>query len=446
MLTIQPISYNYQKQTVNINRKTAYLPCDRVSFGCAPKIGKLPAELLGVDIAGLTRLSENVKEINQKGYLAEVIKYVGPLTGKIYAIKRIRANDAAKHAHTNLMEAMEKESLMYQKLGKMEGIPEFYYYHSNPNQATDNYLIMSWVDGRCSSRKGIYYNSDLVTQKVIGKMFQIMYNFDKKGVIHNDLWAANMLIDGEDVNIIDFNRAYTYNPQTQFSENNLGEFKKRFLHRYFADLYQRKGEQACLEVYRNSIQEEIKYHSKKSWYYLLRGNLKGFSHYRTQARNLKTELKNPQLMRQNAIQIIFDSNVHCAETFAKHFEFAQTEAAFHCKRALRVMNEQQQIVGKEKLDLLNANITVISRLSEIIASKNIDAQKVNEILELLNDSKIYNEQEQKKPYYLLFKKFCNFCREYQDARAGSKDTKEILNSYKGLFEIQKIKEWFAALF
>lgn len=421
------------------------MPKDTVSFGCVPKIGKLPADFLGIDIAGLTRESDHVLEINQKGYLAEVIKFKGRVTGKMYAIKRIRANDAAKHAHTNLMEAMSKEAEMYERLGKMDGIPEFYFYHSNPNSATDNYLIMSWVEGKSSSRKGIYYNPNLINNKIIGKMFQALYGFDKKGVIHNDLWAANMLIDGEDVHIIDFNRAYVYNPQTQFGENNLKEFKKRFLHRYFSDVYQRQGELAYFQVYKDSIREEIKYHRKKSWYYLFSGNFKGFSYYRRLKKDLQAQLRTPQLLTQRALRIVFDSDVHCAETFAKHFEFGPTEAAFHCKKALRIMNAHSDIISKEKLAVLNTNITVISKLSEILASKNIDVEKINEILKLLEDNRIYNPQEQEKPYYILFKRFCNFCREYQEAIASSKDTKRIIDSYKDLFEVQKIKEWFQYL-
>ncbi|MFA7657979.1 MAG: lipopolysaccharide kinase InaA family protein [Candidatus Gastranaerophilaceae bacterium] len=382
--------------------------------------------------------------------MAEVIKYFDPESEKIFAIKRVFSPDKAKHQTANPVEQAKIEAQIYEKVKKIKRIPEFYYYNGNSgkneNSILSNYLIISWVDGKSVSKGGALYDFSLITNHNIKQLFSIMSQMDKAGIVHNDLWAGNLLFTPKNVNVIDFNRSYEFNPLKDISDNNLHGFKKRFLYCYFSDLYKRQGEETYLKKYKDCLKIEIDYYKNKQLFYLTKLNKKGLSHYRKLENGLKQELKNPELMKQDAIKIVFNSDLDCFQTYARYFEFEENEAGFHCQKALRVLNNHPEIVGSEKANLLKSNFIVTSNLNNVLKLHGESKiEKINKILCLLNNEAVYTKAEREKPYYELFKRFCEFNIKYRDLLKQGRDTGDLRQEYSDLYKIKRLNTYFANL-
>lgn len=447
MLTIQPIKFNTQINQKPNTRPFLIQKNDSVTFGLKLAIGKCPKELIHLDISTLNKDSKNVLEVNDIGYLAEIIKYFGPKTKKTYAIKRVWSEEKAKQQTTNPIEQMKIEAEIYKKLVKIKKIPKFNYYNGNfsknKTSLLNNYLIMSWVDGAAASKKGVFYDFNLVDIKKIKKLYKVLNKFDEAGVMHNDLWAGNILFTKKDVNIIDFNRSFSFDPSLEVKKNNLDSFKARFLSRYFSDVYQRQGEDIYLKTYKNCLEAEVEYYKTKQTFYLKKQNPAGVLFYKNLHNELKKELKSPHLIKQNAIKTIFESDMNCAEIFAKYFELEGDETIHHYKKALRVLNNYPEIVGKEKANLIKSNIVVASKLKNALNpnAENI-VEKSNEALELLHNEQIYTKEEREKPYYNLFKNFCEFNLKHKKMSDSGQSTEELFKEYSDLLKIKRLKEYF----
>lgn len=447
MIVISPLTSNFQYKPVNSKKNFLTFQKDVVSFSGKYSIGKLPESFNGVDILALTKDSKNVLAVNDIGYLAEIIKYFDPKSKKTYAIKRVWSPEKAKHQTADPIKQMEIEANVYQKLKGIKNIPQFYFYNGNfakeKNSFLNNYLIVGWMDGVPVSSKGAYYDFDLVTTKNIKKIFELLNKFDNAGVIHNDLWAANILFQKNNVNIIDFNRSYVYNQHKDFRKNNLDSFKVRFLNRYFSDVYQRQGESNYLNIYKACLNFEKDYYESKQAFYLKNKNNEASLYYQECADKLKNEVKNPELMRQNAMKTIFESDIHTGDSFAKYFEFEEGEAIFNYKNALDVLKKNPDIIEQGKYNLIKSNIFIANKLSELINNQKSD--DVEKILKLLNDSKIYDAAEIKKPYYEGYKNFCEFSIKYKNLSESAKSTTDLIQEYQNLFLVKRLKNYFNSL-
>lgn len=457
MLALPSIKFNNKISQSNQTKPKysglAYLSLqknDSIAFGSKLSIGSCPKELLNVDIAALNKYSENVLEINDIGYLAEILKYFKPNSRKTYAIKRVWSSDKAKQQSANPIEQMRVEAGIYKKIKRLKNIPKFYYYKGNFNKGEssllDNYLIMSWVDGKTVSKKGVFYDFSLVDSKKIKKIYNMMLKFDNAGVIHNDLWAGNILFTKKGVNIVDFNRSYVYNAKDNFKENNLSSFKTRFLNRYFSDVYRRQGENAYFEVYKDCLKSEINYYKSKQTYYSRVKNSKGESYYKGLGENLALELSDSELMKQNAIKTVFNTDVNCAEVFSKYFELGEDEAGLHFKKALDVLNNHPGVIGRKKSNLLKSNIMLILNLNKaMIVQDGTKMELINDSLRLLNNEKIYTKEEQKKLYYINIKRFCEFNVKHKQMKDSGQNTNALKLEYEDLFKNKRLKEYMENL-
>lgn len=448
MIIISPLISNLQYKPANSKKNFFTVPKDTVSFSGKYSIGKLPEAFTGVDILALNKDSKNVLAVNDIGYLAEIIKYFDPKSKKTYAIKRVWSPDKAKHQTADPIKQMEVEANVYQKLEGIKNIPQFYFYNGNfakeKNSFLNNYVIMSWMDGVPASNKGGNYDFNLVTTKNIKKIYELLNKFDNAGIIHNDLWAANILFQKNDVNIIDFNRSYTYNQHTDFCKNNLDSFKVRFLNRYFSDVYQRQGENNYLNIYKDCLNFEKDYYESKQAFYLKNKNNEAYLYYQECADKLKNEVKNPELLKQNAIKTIFESDIHTGDSFAKYFEFEDEEAACNYKNALNVLKKNPDIIEQGKYNLIRSNIFIANKLSEIINNQK-DIDEAKKILTLLNNNKIYNSDEKAKPYYEGYKNFCEFCIKYKNLSESGESTADLMKEYQNLFIVKRLKNYFDSL-
>lgn len=446
MLTIQSIKTNIYTKNQQNNNYFIKNKNDFVTFSGNLCIGKLPSELKNINLASINKNSKNVQLVNTTGYLAEIIKYFSPSAKKNYAIKRVFSPDKAKHQTANPVEQTRIEANIYKRLGRIKNIPKFYYYKGNwgddAKNLLDNYLILDWVDGVQASEKGIFYNPDLVNSKTLGKLYKTLAAIDKVGVIHNDLWAGNILFKKNDVNLIDFNRSYTFNPQKQIKENNIDSFKTRFVNRFLSDTYQRCGEKKLLETYKICLKAEINYYKSKQFFYFRAKNNNGFLYYKQLADKLNLELKNQEILKQNAIKTVFESDINCAEIFAKYFEFQDDETSFHFQKALNILNNYPEIINKNKADEIKTNIEVVNKLNNLVKYNGSNKDFEN-LLKVFNNQRKYSVEEKKKPYYDLYRRFCEFNIKWQK----SSDSKEKLKQeYADLFKIKRLKEYFENLF
>lgn len=447
MLKIYQTKFNEKPYLVNNAKSILNAKNHSIFFTSKYSIGNLPKDLYGVDISKINEVSKNVLDVNTIGYLAEIIKYKAK---KIYAIKRVWSAEKAKHQTANPIEQMKIEAEVYKKLGKLKNIPKFIYYNgyfTNDNKdLLNNYLIMSWVKGKPASTKGVFYNFDLVNNRTIKKIFKMMNKFDNAGIIHNDLWAGNILFESKDVNIIDFNRSYFFDQNKEFEKNNLKSFKKRFLNRYLSDVYQKKGEEHFLKTFKNCIKYEKDYYKNLKVFYSKNKNSDGFCYYNELEKSLKDLLMNPELLKQKGIKTIFKSDLHCAEVNSKYFEFNKDEAKFHYEKALGLLRNYPEITGKEKANLIKANNIVVSNLSKVIKQgKDFDESNIKKTLNLLNDEKIYSSEEQKKPYYNMFRNFCEFNIKYKKTGETIKDWGFLIKEHSSLTKNKKLQKYLASL-
>ncbi|MEI8390229.1 MAG: lipopolysaccharide kinase InaA family protein [bacterium] len=414
--------------------------------GNSLQIGQCPNDLQNIDFSKLNTKSDGVIGVNEIGYLAEILKYSPVKSRNIYAIKRVWAPEKAKHQTANPIEQLKTEAQVYEKIKGFKNIPEFYFYNGDFGKSTkaqlNNYLVMGWVDGKQASSKGIFYDHALITNKKISKIFNLIEKFDEVGVIHNDLWAGNILFSKNNVNIIDFNRSYLVNPLTT-KENNLIVFKERFLNRYFSDLFHRKGEQAFLDSYQKSLHLEVDYYKNKTKFYKKNNSIENTKLCFEKINELKNILKNPDLLKQKAIKTVFDTDNRCADIYAKYFEFDNYEADFHYKKALNVLKKYPEILGTDKINVLESNIKLTSNLKRFIESNSnsdnlSNIENIDKSLLLLNKN-VYSKTERKKLYYI---KYLQFCELHKKLESGE-NINNLKETYKDLLVVRTLKKHFS---
>lgn len=391
-------------------QESKYKSMDTIHFGCKMSMGKLPKEFIGIKISNLNEKSPNVSKMVNIGNWGQIIKYIDPQTKTAYAIKRLWHSFSNIDDANEAIKKLKAEAEIYKQLGKSKELPKFHYYNHDiscsKNSLSNNYLIMNWLDGKTPSNDGFFYDFKLIDLKAIKNTFKSINKLDEAGVIHDDLWAGNILIDKNKVHLIDFDSCFIFNPKTEFKNNNLSNLKLKFLHPYFSDIYQRQGEEAYLKTYKECLKLEISYNRKKELFYLKNKNIEGCRYYKNLNVELSNELKDSQKMRTQAIQKIFNSSLYCAELYAKSILDEGNLACYSYKRILGLMKKHPQIVDNEKFELIKSNLAIVSRLKEAANStKKIKLRKIKEVCDLINNQKIYTNEEKEKPYYEAFKSF-----------------------------------------
>ena len=223
--------------------------------------GKMPEDIktnlastCSVDTSGVIKTDDT-------GYLAQIFKYQSQASN-IYAIKKVWSEDLAKHVTADPVGQLKTEAEVYNKLVGIAHIPKFYCYNGdfskNRKALANNYLVIGWVDGKQASTRGTFYDFKLVSKENLAKIYRIIGKFDKRGVLHNDLWAGNILFMPKDVNIIRFQYDQNYLTQSStIKKTNLDSFKERFLNRYFSDVFQKLGEKELVDIYIYTTYQEI---------------------------------------------------------------------------------------------------------------------------------------------------------------------------------------------
>ncbi len=446
MLTIQPIKFNTLNRPANGKNNYVNKPSkDFVSFSGYSTLGTCPKELLNVSVAALSKDSKNVLEICDIGFLAEIIKYFSPETKKTYAIKRAWNSDKIKQPGTDQLEMMKAESQIYKKLADVKKVPKFYFYKgnftNNENSELDNYMILSWIDGKMSSSKGISYDHKLVNPKTVSKIYEVLYDIDNAGVIHNDLWAGNILFTKRDVNIIDFNRAKVFDVGKDYKQNNLESFKTRFLDRYLSDLYSTKGEKELVSVYEKILKSESKYYAKKSDFYKRNKNHPAADYYKNKRETAQKILTSKEMIKKSAIRTVLTSDLHCADVHMKHFEFGSDETKFHLLKAKSILKSYPQDFPSFNMNMLETNIMIADKLNNIINNEaKIGRIFLNKILSRLNDRRIYSISETEKSYYKMVKSFCDFYVKYQ-----INPNRDFADKFPELFESKIFLKYFENL-
>ena len=296
-------------------------------------------------ISTLSENSQNVEQVISTGTFAQIFKYA--IDGKNYAIKRLYPNEIVQPqhglvpmVHESLQTQLQKEIEVYTKLKGVSCVPNLYDYNIDYNNFSNNYIVTDWIDGKIATKNGAIYDTNLVNKKNLSKLFRILSEFDKKGVLHNDLWAGNILFTKSDVKLIDFNDAKIFNPQEQYKLTNINDFKLRFLNIMLSDVYHRFGKESFLKLYRRCLGFEKEYYTDKINFYKNNENAKKY--YENKIKNIDTILHNEENFTKSAIKTIYDSNIY----WAKMMQIRKTQGdyKYYLERAAKIRKENSDII------------------------------------------------------------------------------------------------------
>lgn len=422
--------------------KNYHLPKDIVSFKSALTIGCLPNDIT-VDLEHLNENSNGVIAVNDTGYLAQIFKYKPHNSNNIYAIKKVWPDDLAKHISANPLEQLKTEAQVYERLKGIKNIPEFYFYKgtisTSPKTRENNYIVMQWVDGEQASLKGTFYNSDLITKDKLKKIYNLLLEFDKRGVLHNDLWAGNILFTKNDVNLIDFNRSRFFDPISSPKTNNLDSFKERFLNRYLSDVYQQSGEEELVDLYKNTQLFEADFLEKKAKFFNSNGLKDEAQELFKQKEIVKQSIKDQNKLKEKALLEVINTDLRCGKIYAKYFEFEDGETQ-ECYNRLRKTISATNNIGNINPININYNIQIIDMLKQTINSinnKNIESSlsTYKKIRQKLLNPKAYPQSEREEMYYQKFSKFCDINIEILSSLATN-------DKQKAEFLLQNNKDFF----
>lgn len=393
-------------QQVQPSFKTQGIMADTVSFKSKLVMGKLPDDIK-IDIENINENTHGVIDVNDTGYLAQIFKYRSSQNARTYAIKKVWPDHLAKHISANPVEQLKTEAEIYQRIKGVNNTPKFYYYSGDfsksQNSEKNNYLVMEWVDGKQASAEGTFYNNKLITKGKLKKLFDLMQKFDQRGVLHNDLWAGNILFTKNGVNLIDFNRSAFFDPVKSPETNNLDSFKERFLSRYLSDVYEQSGEEALVDLYKTTQLFEADFLKKKSKFLKSNGLDCAAKKLSEQSKAIRQNLKNHDSTRENALNEVIKTDLRCGKIYGKYFEFEDGEALECYKRLEKTLPENPTVTS---------NIKVMSLLKEIMDlsyehNTEDDFKKFKKIKQLLKDETVYPEDERKEVYYQKFSKFAD---------------------------------------
>ncbi len=404
-------------------------------------LGQLPKDIK-IDISKISASSEGVTATNSTGYLAQIFKYKSSIFSKTYAIKKVWPKDMAKHITANPTEQLATEAKVYEKLKGVKNIPEFYFYKgdfsNNSNAIDNNYLVMSWVDGESASNNGTFYNLGLIDNKKLEKIFSLLSKFDEKGILHNDLWAGNILFTKNDVNIIDFNRSVLFDPLKEPEKSNLESFKERFLWRYLSDVYKQKGEGESVNIYKYICNLEQNLLLQRANLLLSNGQEEDAKRLESKSANIRLRINDPKLMKQETIDTIYKSDLRCSKIYAKYFEFEDGES-LECYNRIRTLTDKNPQINANPKNI-DSNIKIIRmfKLAMKQTEKNnfTDSLKLYEkILKKLEDENSYGSEEKEEIYYKKFTEFTKLNIKILTAlNANNKlEAKNILETNKEFF-------------
>lgn len=322
-MLISPI-YNYANTNLVQNRKPQKRNF-RFTTDCVNFNGRIiPNELKDIDFSKLSENSLGVLDVINTGTFAQILKF--NLQDKTYAVKRLypykitQPKDLLPKKRPSLEQQLKNEIAIYKKLKGVKGVPQLYLYNAgDKSNLLNNYIVTSWAEGKIPTKDGAIYDTELVLPN-LSKVYETLTEFDRKGVLHGDLWAGNILFSEKGVNIIDFNDSKIFNPQKEYKISNLDDFKKRFLNIFLADIYHRQGKSKFLEVYRYCLNLEKKYRINKN-----------------------NDIESPQNLEKQAIKTIYDSNIY----WAKMMKIRENQGDFryYLERASKLKSENPEILG-----------------------------------------------------------------------------------------------------
>ena len=337
--------YNFANTNCVQNQKPKQrnfgLATDCVSFN-----GKIiPNELKNIDFSKLNEYSTGVLDVINTGTFAQILKFKPH--NQIYAIKRLYSNkiiqpqaDLIPIKRVSMQKQMEKEIAAYKKLKGVNGVPQLYLYNiGDKKNPLKNYIVTSWAKGKMPTKDGAIYEIELVT-KNLSQIYNTLAEFDKRGILHGDLWAGNILLSEKGVNIIDFNDSKIFNPQKEYKISNLDDFKKRFLNIFLSDIYHRKGNLEFLQTYSECLKLEKNFLTIKQ---KNTNSIKAKMYFDEKIKEIENTLKNPKLLENQAINTIYDSNIY----WAKMMKIRENQGDFryYLERASKLKLENPEILG-----------------------------------------------------------------------------------------------------
>jgi len=455
-MRINPIKINIISNKKEETRTNRLYCSDTVSFKShIDMYGRLPDDFDINNIKELSSTTPGILESIDTGYLAQIFKYKPANSPKVYAIKKIWPENLAKHVSADPVKQLQTEAKVYQMLGNQPNTPKFYTYNGDFSGTKDslanNYIVMEWVDGVQISKNGTYYDLSRIDKSKLKKIYKLLHEFDVKGIFHNDLWAGNLLFTKNDVNIIDFNRASFFNPILNHKSTNLDSFKERFLLRYFSDVYQKKGQDELIDVYKYTMDLEISSLKNRARFLKSNSNYQGAEELETYAKHLTLLKNNQNLLKEHIFKEIYESDLRCGKIYAKYFEFEDDEAIESFKRSRDISQNYPEILDKN--NSISSNLQIIktfknamnyakeSRFKESLKSFEMVKQK-------LSDQNIYPVTERDEVYYQKFSRFCDININFLNAMInGSKqDVQIILDDNEQFFkETKRILSYFYTL-
>lgn len=432
----------YKTVTINRIKSPSYLYGDSVCFRSGDNI-LLPEDIDKQTVINLKHDTPGVAKIINSGYLARVFKYKSP-DGNIYAIKKTWPEDKQKLPYINPVKQLNDEIKAYKRLGDIKGVPKLCGYsdeYNNDKNLNEHFLVLSWVEGKPVSKDSTYYDFDLINKEKLSKIFNLLTEFDKKGVLHNDLWAANILFTDNDVNIVDFNRAELFDPHKEYTKSNLDAFKTRFLHRYLSDVNDRQGEDKFLEVYKDVLDLEIDQLKKRGTFELLDGNIKHAVKLVNKANHLNN--LNDEDIKNKALKEIFDSDFNCGKIYTKYFEFEENESIKSFLKALELKQKYPQLFSVDE-KLISSNLEVISNINlGIEQAKDQDIDNCYETFKnaqfILKNQSIYDNKARQEDYYKKMSEFIRLNIDFIDIlkNKSSDDALKFIKDRDQFFTVNK---------
>ena len=310
-------------QNQKLQKRNVGLTIDCVSFN-----GKIiPNELKNIDFSKLNEYSTGVLDVINTGTFAQILKFKPH--NQIYAIKRLYPykikqpqGDLLPTKRQSLEQQLKNEIAVYKKLKGVNEVPQLYLYNAGDKKnPSNNYIVTGWAEGRIPTQDGAIYDTKLVLKNLL-QLFETLAEFDNSGVLHNDLWAGNILFSKKRINIIDFNDS------------------KRFLNIFLSDVYHRKGKKEFLQTYNECLKLEHRFLTVKKE---SSNSIKAKIYFDEKIKEIENSIKNSQLLENQAINTIYDSNIY----WAKMMKIRENQGDFryYLERASKLKLENSEILG-----------------------------------------------------------------------------------------------------
>lgn len=287
-----------------------------------------------------------ILDVIESGYNSIVFKVQIPEFG-LCAVKRLRSKHEFRRSTDNAFAEFFKEIEIYKRLKGLKGFPQIYDFYLDEKALEKNYLIMSWVDGKMvSDLWAQHYDLSLITPEKITKIYHLLLEMDKKGIIHNDLWATNILFAEEDVSIIDFNLGQIVNPLILYEYkhkdyfSNLKVFNRLFLDNFLADVYEKKGSQVFNAFYMHIANCEYDFYKQKAVFMLANNEPQKADYLLKSAMEIKRKINQPKSLEKEGLKRILAFSVKQA------FKNKKRENVFkvNYQRVLKIISENPDLL------------------------------------------------------------------------------------------------------